>query len=293
MRRRDLLAAGVTPDEIRQRLHAGALVPVRRGAYRSGPLPGDPVARHVLGVRAAVRDLAAGHVASHVSAAALHGLAIWNVPLARVQLTRDRRSGARRTSCLDVHAAALAPDEVTVVAGVAVTSVARTVADLARSVPFEQAVVIADSALRRVLPADLWAALERAPHRPGNPRARRVLRFADGRSEIAVESSSRVALHVAGLPPPELQWTVLAADGRELGRADFAWCDLRTVGEFDGRVKYGRLLRPGQEPGDVVFAEKVREDAIRAEGLHVARWTWPELERFATVAARIRRGFPS
>ncbi|GAA4698289.1 hypothetical protein GCM10023215_40850 [Pseudonocardia yuanmonensis] len=61
------------------------------------------------------------------------------------------------------------------------------------------------------------------------------------------------------------------------------------VGEFDGRVKYGRLLPPGQEPGDAVFAEKIREDAIRAAGWTVLRWTWGELRDFGPVAARLRR----
>jgi hypothetical protein len=63
----------------------------------------------------------------------------------------------------------------------------------------------------------------------------------------------------------------------------------RTVGEFDGQVKYGRLLPPGQEPGDAVFAEKIREDEIRATGLAVVRWTWGDLPRFETVAERLRR----
>jgi hypothetical protein len=46
------------------------------------------------------------------------------------------------------------------------------------------------------------------------------------------------------------------------------------VAEFDGRMKYGRLLRPGQEAGDAVFDEKRREDAIPDESWGVVRWTW-------------------
>ena len=67
---------------------------------------------------------------------------------------------------------------------------------------------------------------------------------------------------------------------------------LGAVGEFDGEVKYGRLLRAGQSPGDVVFAEKVREDRIRATELGMARWAWDELgPAFGPVAARIRAQF--
>jgi hypothetical protein len=54
---------------------------------------------------------------------------------------------------------------------------------------------------------------------------------------------------------------------------DFLWRDQRLVGEFDGKVKYGRLLKPGQSVSDVVYDEKVREDRIRDEDLGVVRWT--------------------
>ena len=76
-----------------------------------------------------------------------------------------------------------------------------------------------------------------------------------------------------------------------IAEADFGRPALRTVGEFDGRVKYGRTLRPGQSPGDVVFAEKVREDAVRATGQGVVRWIWDELDDFAPVADRLQRSF--
>lgn len=38
-----------------------------------------------------------------------------------------------------------------------------------------------------------------------------------------------------------------------------------------------------------MFEEKVREDAMRAEGLGMARWTWRELQTFEPVSDRIRR----
>jgi hypothetical protein len=63
------------------------------------------------------------------------------------------------------------------------------------------------------------------------------------------------------------------------------------VGEFDGKIKYGRLLRPGQDAGEVVYAEKLREDALRDTGLSVVRWTWQDLETFDEVATRLRRHF--
>ena len=72
---------------------------------------------------------------------------------------------------------------------------------------------------------------------------------------------------------------------------DFGWARERTVGEFDGKVKYGRLLEPGQDVGEVVYAEKLREDAIRDEGWQVVRWTWLDLRDFGPTATRIRARF--
>jgi len=47
----------------------------------------------------------------------------------------------------------------------------------------------------------------------------------------------------------------------------------------------------GQQPGDIVYAEKLREDAIRAQDWEVVRWAWPDLDDFAPTAARIRQRF--
>lgn len=162
---------------------------------------------------------------------------------------------------------------------------------LTRSVLFEQAVVVAHGALA-ARPADraaLLTAQERSSRWPGGPAAGRVVDFADGRSGSVGESRSRVVLARAGLPPPVLQWEVRSGDGRFVGRVDFGWEELRTVGEFDGRVKYGRLLRPGHTAGEAVFEEKVREADLRAERLPVVRWIWDDLDRFGGVAARLRR----
>ena len=79
--------------------------------------------------------------------------------------------------------------------------------------------------------------------------------------------------------------------GIRTARADFAWVTERTVGEFDGKAKYERLLRPGQQAGEVVFAEKVREDGIRAQDWEVVRWTWYDLSDFGPTAARIWERF--
>jgi very-short-patch-repair endonuclease len=74
-----------------------------------------------------------------------------------------------------------------------------------------------------------------------------------------------------------------------IARVDFLWREERTVGEFDGRIKYGRLLQPGQTPEDVIFAEKVREDLLRDLGWTVVRWLWRDLYRSGVLRDRVLR----
>src|SRR5690606_25662330 len=172
-------------------------------------------------------------------------------------------------------------DDVVVVDGVAVTSIARTVVDLARTLPKEQAVIAGDSALRLYpgMREQVSRALADARTRHGLARARTVVPFLDGRSESAGESLSRLRIAEAGLPRPILQYEIVGGNGRRY-RVDFFW-ENGVVGEFDGRIKYS-------DPRDV-FDEKLRQDAIRDAGYEVVRWTWAELERFDVVAERLRQ----
>ncbi len=289
-----MLAAGWSDDEVRRLLRVGDLSRVRRGSYVIGPLPDEPARRHRIAITAAAEALCDGAVVSHASAAVLHGLPLWGVALQRVHVTRARASGGRCGRIVHVHTAPLDAEEIALVGGIAVTSAARTVVDVARTVPFEQAVVVLDAALalKMVDGEQLAEALLRARGWPGCPAARRAVAFAEPGAQSVGESRSRVAIQRAGLPPPILQWEVCDASGRSLGFADFGWPRLRAVGEFDGEIKYGRLLKPGQSAGDVVFAEKVREDQMRATDLGMARWVWDELgPAFAPVAERIRAQF--
>lgn len=102
------------------------------------------------------------------------------------------------------------------------TSAARTVADLALSVPFEQAVVGGDGALNMglVTGPELDKTINAFRRRHGFKAAARVIAFMDHRSETAGESRSRVAIHRLGLPKPELQRVVRRGHVR-LGRVDF------------------------------------------------------------------------
>ncbi|TQM15250.1 hypothetical protein [Pseudonocardia kunmingensis] len=294
--RKALRLEGFGDDEVQRMLRAGHLTAVRRGSYVLGAAPDDPDSRHALQVRAELAHLADGAVASHASAAVLHRLPTWGMRLQRVHVTRNWRTGGRTGRGLHLHTAPLHPDDIDLVDGLPVTSVARTVVDLARTLPFEAALVVADAALHALIndPEQLAAlrtalaeVLARAAGWRGCPAARRVVAFADERSGSVGESRSRVAMARAGLPVPVLQWEVFGGAGW-IGTVDFGWPEKRTIGEFDGKEKYGRLLRPGQSPADAVYAEKRREDALRAENLSMVRWGWDALADFGPTASRLR-----
>lgn len=295
---KELIARGFSTDEIRRMVGRGEIGRVRRGAYAlelPGKDPSDPYdlrtphLRLIAGTEAQLHPRA---VLSHGSAAAVWGLPLFSSMVSHVHLTRDRRGGGVRRSVVFVHGSPLRDQDRALVDGLAVTSLARTAVDLARTQAYDRAVALADAACAAGAdPADLAEALEQARRWYGAPQARRVLHVADPRSESVGESFSRIRLHEMGLPTPELQLEVFDAAGQLLGRSDFAWPEHNTLGEFDGRTKYGRLRRQGETEAEAVHREKLREDALRDHGWQVVRWVWDDLRRPQVIADRIRRAF--
>ena len=200
IRRREAIAHGFTDEELWRGRRRGELVSIGHGAYAEADTyaPLDATARHRLAVAAVAARTTNGAAVSHASAAVLHGLDTWNLDFDRVHLTVSRRSGGKIGARRTLHAARLRPDEVTDVGGLPVTTVTRTVIDLACTVGFEEAVVVGDHAIRSgaTTPDDLQRALEQARGRTGISGARRVVTFLDGRSESVGESRSRVLLHL-------------------------------------------------------------------------------------------------
>ena len=74
---------------------------------------------------------------------------------------------------------------------------------------------------------------------PGTRQARRAVALLDPRSESPGESVSRVRLHEDGLPVPDPQQDIFDEDGQFVASVDFCWKKQRTIGEFDGKIKYG------------------------------------------------------
>ncbi|RMI35526.1 hypothetical protein [Nocardia stercoris] len=276
-------------EEIRRVCSGGYRQRLRR-ATRTHPAARTAAAthdRHRSTVLATLRNLAPGSIVSHQSAALLYRVPVELSLLDRVHVTRNRNHGGRITPTLAVHVAAV--DTVAELAGLAVTTPARTVVDLARTVPFEAAVVAGDALAREygVTATDLTAELHRAARRVGIGTARQVVAFLDPRSPGIGHSRSRVMLRRLGIPQPRSQGDVQSHDRRRLGRVDFWFGDTGVVGVFDGHLRYGRAVHPGGDVVEALAREQSREEALRRHGFQVVRWTWDELAD-GTAAARIR-----
>ncbi|HXS65105.1 MAG TPA: type IV toxin-antitoxin system AbiEi family antitoxin domain-containing protein [Streptosporangiaceae bacterium] len=272
----ELARAGITRSHLRILTGRGALVPLGRGLYAKAHLvsrlnsakAGPPALRLAAAVAAAGPDA----VGSHQHAALIHGLPLLTRP--RTDLVDVTRPPGTSTSHsarpgTRVHAAAIPAGHRTVVSGIPVTTVARTVIDLARTTPVRDGVVTADSALhaKKTTKTELYAVIDACPRWPGIARARRVTDFSDGLAESPFESIARVAFHDAELPPPQLQAEV-GGDGRVIARVDFYWPAHATIAEADGAGKY-------QDPG-VARRQLQRDAELRAAGFQVVHFNWQE-----------------
>lgn len=280
----------------------GSLVRVRPGNYVRGADAAGFTSEEREIVRARAWGLAA-HTPptfSHATAAALHGLPLFGAPSERTHvIVPDERPGAPRG--LIRHRGDLRDDEVVEIGGLRCTSLARTMADVARTAPFLTAICVADAALRAVshrgpgdvdldeashLRAAASAIAARSAH--GRRRAEAVIPLADGRAQLPGESVSRMHLRALGFAPPRLQVAVPDPYGGSYW-LDFALDDVDAFGEFDGAVKYhDPALRGGLTSAEVLDREKQREDWIRGTThRRLARWTFAHLRTPLTLAARL------
>ena len=267
---------------------------VRHGAYCFGDTwaATDPTGRHLILARAVMRSLAGRVALSHTSALVAHGVDVWGADLSRVHVTRLDGGAGRVERDVVHHEGTLVENDLIVVNRILMTTPVRAVLEAGTVLSVESALVSTDSALHRGLcdPDELGAGYPEFSHWPGAQRLQLVLRLADGRSESVGETRSRHVFWTQNLPAPELQFHVHDDHGRLIGITDFAWPEHGMLGEFDGKVKYARLLKPGQEPGEVVFEEKRREDLLREyTGFGMGRMIWADLANPVYTGARFAR----
>ena len=222
-----LRALGVSAAAIHRRVRAGRLHPRYRGVYAVGH-----AALNVTGLRwAAVLAYGPDGVISHASAGA--AWAVRRSAAERIDVTvgsggRMRRAGVR------LHRTRVMPaDEVTRLAGLPITTPARTVLDLAasglRGRKLESALDRAH--LRGLLDfADLVRLLERYPTRRGSPALRELLsRYMPDAFDVRSELEDLVLelCDARGLPRPQ---TNVVVEGKV---RDFYWPRARLVVEAD------------------------------------------------------------
>lgn len=290
---REAHARGLTDADLRAALRAGDIVRVRRGAYVAGSrwADADPWHRFRLSALAVARSRP-GDALSHHAALAVHGLPLWGHDPGRIDLVSGVRQGVRRSG-LWVHPSR--NEDRCVVDGVEVVSMSRAVVRTALTMGRDCAVVAGDAALHRglVTRAQLIDEVAMVTPHEGRGRALEAVLPTDESSESVGESRTRLVLDDLGLAY-ETQVVIRDRYGFFVARVDFLVQGV--VVEFDGRVKYERVPdeaeRAGQtplDPGQVLWAEKQREDRIRRRGHPVERVIWGELERPGLIGARIRQ----
>jgi hypothetical protein len=266
----------------------------RRGYYSFSDLwnTSDDRQRHLVRCRAVQHSLGDGVVLSHMSGLIVHDVEIWGSPLDRVHVTRLDGDASRIEGDVVHHRGSVDNPEVVTVDGLRVLLPARCAIEYASTVSSESAFVALNSTLHRgrCSRQDLFDQFARVGRWPGMRHVHVPIRLASARSQSVGESRGFWLFWNAGLPAPERQFEVRDSSGELRATCDWGWPEREVYGEFDGRTKYGRLLKPGLEPGDVVFAEKRREDDIREiTGGHMIRLVWADYERPRVTIARLQR----
>lgn len=285
-------ALGVPDHELRRAVAGGELVRVRRQAYVSGPVwaAATPEERYRLAAVAIARTRPRDAL-SHHAALAVHGLPLWGADTDRVDLVAEVRQVTHRRGLALHPARGLHLGEVD---GVRVTSVARALVRTAVSMGRDCAVVAGDAALHRnlVTVAELIDEVARVTPHEGRGRALEAVLRMDAKAESVGESLTRLVLDDLGMGY-ESQVVIRTQSGRFVGRVDFLVEGV--VLEFDGRSKYQRARDDddgdgagSEDPGQVVWLEKRREDAIRREGYPVERVVWDDLARPGLIGLRIK-----
>lgn len=235
--RSQLLAAGITRSAIRRRVRNGRLELIHRGVYGLPHTADLPFAAET----AALLACGAGAVLSHHSAATLWRL---RPGVARpVHVTIPGCRGGAAPAGVVVHrSVTVSTDDVRVHEGLPVTSPARTILDVAASLPDRDVERLLDEGvfvLRIVTLEQVNDVLARAGTHPGRARLARVARghTRSTKTDSPPEERMLALIRAAGLPDPQLRVHVLGY------RLDFLWPELRLAVEVDAYGTHGSRAR--------------------------------------------------
>ncbi|MGP3535845.1 hypothetical protein ACTU3I_13685 [Microbacterium sp. RD1] len=302
-----LRSQGIGRSSREELVRAKKLIVVRRGWYTESSAWSEwhTEERHTAAAIAAVRSMRGGDVVlSHTSAAVVWGLPLFRYSPRRVHVTGPGGNGNTRQGDAVARHVALIDGDRAEVDGLAVTSLARTVADTVGRIPLAAAVALADAALHAVA----WNPQTRRRYHPevaeglrhhilgaatlqagarGSVQGRWVVDFADGRAQSPIESLSRLYLHQLGFAPPRLQVRLAHASGYY--EIDIGLDDVDAWLEIDGSGKYTDPKMLGERTtAEAVIAEKWREDDIRGRtGRRVVRAGTAHLGTLESLSTRL------
>ena len=294
MLRRHLLEEGYDDRAIARRVQAGDWVRIRHGAYtdKEGWNRLDEGGRHALVVRAAVAQSKTEVVVSHASGTPFFDAPTWGLCLELVHVTRtDGRTG-RCEAGVRQHRGAIVEGDLVERDGLIVMSPTRLALEVTTVASVEASLCVVSHLLhtRQTTAAALQERYELMKQWPDSLHTDLVLRLSDHRFESVGEARTYHLCFREGLPMPVPQYEIKDENGNVIHRVDFAWPELGVFLEFDGFVKYEKLLKEGQRASDVVVAEKRREEEIcRLTGWRCIRIVWADLASPAVTAAKIRR----
>jgi Protein of unknown function (DUF559) len=272
-----LLGLGLSPQMIKTRIRRGGLGRLHRGVYAVGHRAITVEGRWM----AAVLAFGPEAVLSHRSAGQLWGL----VPRSRIRPEVTCPTHVAGRPHLIVHQSALPGDEVVRVRGMPVTSVPRTMFDLAGMLK-EREVERAWNEMEVRGYTDRLSVphlLDRYPGRKGSVllarlAAREALPVGITRNEL--EERFLALIDRFGLPRPRMN-AHLALRGR-FYEIDCLWEDLRVAIELDGGGAHG-TTRAFQK-------DRERDRILLAAGYRTARITWDHLQDTpAELADDLRR----
>jgi Transcriptional regulator, AbiEi antitoxin len=296
--RPEVLACGLSGDQLARLLRAGELMVVRRGVYARACdwEAWDPyVERPRQRARAAHMMTRTNHVLSHDSAAHELGLAILRPRKELVHITRPLSRAARTRHGVKHHGARYRHEQVVDVGGIPVLDAARTACDMAREYGIQGGLPTFDAAMRAGVTREQFrAALEDMAGWPDVVAPRACVDLADAGAESVAETLGRLLVMEVVGPEAEIetQFPVMTVCG-------VMWCDLRVgrhLFEIDGRLKYRRPAEGGvaERPiEDVIWEEKGRERDVCAEGLGMSRIIWEDFwgRKRRSAAARLHQDY--
>jgi very-short-patch-repair endonuclease len=255
--RAQLLDAGIDDERIRYRLKIGRLHRLHRGVYAVGFVSSSPLTRAMAAVLACGPDA----VLSHRSAAALWEFgARWRGPVEVTTGSKRQRHGV-----IAHRSQTLAPGDLTVHQAIPVTTVARTVVDLAH-VLGERALerAVNDARLAgRLRVEDLALLLDRLPIRKGTARLAALLAHDDAPTRSAFEDEFLRFARRHDLPRPQVNQRIAGYE------VDMVWRPQRLIAELDGRRFHAHPR--------AFEADRKRDAYLVAAGYRVVRVTWRRL----------------